>query len=99
MASYGISRYGAESLRQVADDIRRLNDEIVMEICRLQDVLKNNSDKIGPYEEPVMQLSEYAGNIASHGQYVFSELAGRIVNKADEIDSLLDEFDFSGDSL
>lgn len=89
MAVYAINKKGADSMRQLENDMRHLGGEME-ECCKeLSDKVKAEEENLGIYSEELLELIAGIKKIQDDGNAALLILAQMAKSMAEKIDSLV----------
>lgn len=89
MARYGISKEGADSMRNLANSLRRGTDDIREGGNNLRSEIAGIGEGLGVYEEQILELVTEINLAQTKGQQAVETLITKANNKAADIDSLV----------
>lgn len=89
MARYGISQEGADSLRNLAQELRTINDEIQESGNELISSISGVSDGLGVFEDAIIDMASRVNAVQSKGRGATETLIDRLTKQAGVIDDLI----------
>lgn len=89
MARYGISKEGADALRQLAKDLKQITQEIEDSAQTLRSAVSGLGGDLGIYETQILDLIAQVKQAQVPGKAASDSLAALIKKKAEEIDALV----------
>ena len=89
MAKYGINPEGVESLRQLANDMSTINDDIEENGRTLKATVSGIGDGLGIYEDEILDLVADVNNAQEKGRESVNQLTQKVNSLATEIEGLV----------
>lgn len=89
MAKYGISKEGADSLKQLATDLSNLNNDIQECGRKLTATVNGLGDGLGIYEEPILDLIAEVNRTQEKGRDSVELLTGKVKKCLSEVETLI----------
>ncbi len=89
MAKFGISKEGADALRQLSTDIKSTNDEIRQSGKTLIAAASSLGDDLGLYESDIVDLVKKVDKTQENAESSIEELAGKLNKMAANVDALV----------
>ena len=89
MARYGISQEGADSLRNLAQELRTINDEIQESGNELRGSISGVSDGLGVYEDAILDMAARVNAVQTKGRGATETLISKLTQQASTIDDLV----------
>lgn len=89
MAKYGINKEGADSLKQLANDLGSINKEIEENGTKLKTKISSLSDNLGIYENQILELVENVNKVQRKGVDSIQKLSDDVKKKASEVEALV----------
>lgn len=89
MAVYGISKEGANALKQLAQDMGTLNSDIQECGKKLTGQVSALSDGLGIYEAQILELVAGVNQAQEKGRESVEQLTARVKKMADDVDAMV----------
>lgn len=89
MAKYGISKEGADSMRNLASRLQKGTDDIREGGNALRSEITGIGEGLGVYEEQILELVAEINLAQTKGQQAVETLISKANNKAADIESLV----------
>ena len=91
MAKFGITAEGVSALRQLAKDMKTINNELEDSARTLKTKISGLGDGLGNYEEPILNLIECVNLAQVGGREAIEVLIVKVNQLAETVDALLVE--------
>ena len=89
MAKYGISKEGADAMRNLASNLKKGTDDIKEGGNTLRSEISGIGEGLGVYEEQILELVAEINLAQTKGEQAVEELIRKVNSKASDIDSLV----------
>lgn len=89
MAKYGISKEGADSMRNLANSLKKGTEDIREGGNALRSEISGIGEGLGVYEEQILELVVEVNLVQTKGQQAVDTLITKVNRKAADIDSLV----------
>ena len=89
MAKYGISKEGADSLKQLATDMSTLNNDIQECGRRLTSKVSGLGEGLGLYEDQILDLVANINRTQEKGRESVELLANKVKKMASDVETLV----------
>ncbi len=89
MAVYGISKEGANALKQLAKDMSTLNSDIQECGKKLTGQVSALGDGLGIYEEQILELVAGVNQAQEKGRESVEQLTAKVKKMADDVDAMV----------
>lgn len=89
MAVYGISKEGADALKQLATDMSNLNNDIQECGRKLTTKISGLGEGLGIYESQVLELIAGVNQAQEKGRESVELLASKVKKMADEVEAMV----------
>ena len=90
MSKFGISNEGVQSLKQLASDMSKLNDDIEKAGKTLKSTVSGYGDGLGIYEEKINELVDGVNAAQESGRESVEQLTVSIKKLAENVQDLVD---------
>jgi len=86
---YGISQQGVTSLRKLATDLSKLNDDIESNGKTLESTINGLDDGLGVYGNQILEVIKKVNGTQEKGRESVDQLTSKVNKLADQVETLV----------